>query len=92
MVGGQTRKLLLKKGIKIEAAPPRCQHQNSLIERHWQNIATMTRNWLKSQLVPSTFCFFAVKRAVEISDILPVETKDGIIYIPYERTYKKKVE
>ena len=44
LIGGQTRKLLVKKGIKVEAAPPRRQHQNGLIERHWQNIVTMSRN------------------------------------------------
>jgi hypothetical protein len=52
----------------------------------------MARNWLKSQLLPSNFWFFAVKRAVEISNILPVETKEGLIYTPYEHTYKKKVD
>ena len=92
LIGGATRKMLLKKNIKIQAAPPRRQHQNGLIERHWQNIMTMARNWLKSQLLPSTFWFFAIKRAVEVSNILPVETKEGIIYTPYERAYNRKVD
>jgi deoxyuridine 5'-triphosphate nucleotidohydrolase len=92
LIGGQTRKFLLESNIKVEAAPPRRQHQNGLIERHWQNIATMARNWLKSQLLPSSFWFFAVKRAVEISNILPVETKEGIIYTPHERAYGTKVD
>jgi deoxyuridine 5'-triphosphate nucleotidohydrolase len=92
LIGGQTRQFLLDSKVKIEAAPPRRQHQNGLIERHWQNITTMARNWLKSQLLPSHFWFFAVKRAVEISNILPVETKEGLIYTPYERAYGKKVD
>ena len=92
LIGGRTRKMLIKQNIKIEAAPPRRQHQNGLIERHWQNITTMARNWLKSQLLPSNFWFFAVKRAVEIGNILPVQTKEGIIYTPYKRTYNKKVD
>ena len=92
LIGGQTRKFLLNKGIKVEAAPPKRQHQNGLVERHWQNIVTMARNWLKSQLLPSSFWFFAVKRAVEIANILPVESSSGIIYTPYERAYKRKVD
>ena len=44
LIGGQTRKYLLNHGVKIEAAPPRQQHQNGLIERHWQSIVTMARN------------------------------------------------
>ena len=92
LIGGQTRKFLLNKSIKVEAAPPKRQHQNGLVERHWQNIVTMARNWMKSQLLSSHFWFFAMKRAVEIANILPVETKTGIIYTPYERAYRRKVD
>ena len=92
LIGGKTRKYLLNRGVKVEAAPPRRQHQNGLIERHWQNIVTMARNWMGHQLLPSIFWFFAVKRAVEVSNMLPVETKQGEIYTPYERTYKRKVD
>lgn len=92
LIGGQTRKMLQNKGIKIEASPPRRQHQNGLVERHWQNIVAMARNWLKSHLLPSSFWFFSVKQAVEIANILPVESKSGVIYTPHERAYKKKVD
>jgi hypothetical protein len=91
LIGGTTKTFLLNQQVKIEAAPPRRQHQNGLIERHWQNIVVIARNWLKSELLPSTFWFFAVKRAVEVLNILPVVTKEGLVYTPYERTYGKKV-
>ena len=92
LIGGQTRKYLLHIGVRVEAAPPRRQHQNGLIERHWQKIVTMARNWMKQQLLPSTFWFFAVKRAVEVSNMLPVITKQGKVYTPHEHTYQRKVD
>ena len=47
---------------------------------------------MKLQLLPSLFWFFAVKQAVEVSNMLPVETKQGEIYTPYECTYQRKVD
>jgi hypothetical protein len=37
LIGGKTRNFLLNSNVKIEAAPPRRQHQNGLIKRHNNN-------------------------------------------------------
>ena len=41
--------------VDLEAAPPHRQHQNGLVERAWQTIVSMARNWLTSSLLPSKY-------------------------------------
>ena len=71
LMGGAAKRLLCSKNIRVEAPPPKRQHQNGLVERRWQSILTMARNWLTEELLPSKYWFFAVKRAAEIMNILP---------------------
>ena len=71
IIGGKVKDYLLNEHIKISAAPPRQQHKNGLVERKYQTILKMTRNWLISSLLPSNYWWFAMKRAVEVSNMLP---------------------
>ena len=71
------------------SSPPYRQHQNGLVERQWQSILAMSRNWLKSSMLPTKYWYFAVKRAVEISNIMPTKHKSKIT-TPYELVYNKK--
>ena len=91
LIMGKTKKILLEKEIDIRASPPYRQHQNGLVERHWQTVVAMARNWLKSALLPSKYWFFAIKRACEITNILPVKCNNKIT-TPHELVYKKKVD
>jgi hypothetical protein len=91
LIGGEVRKLLDSRQILIEASPPYRQHQNGLVERHWQTIVSMTRNWLQSSLLPSKYWFFGVKRACEVLNMMPISI-NGKISTPYEETYNKKVD
>ena len=91
LMGGNVAAHLLDNNIKVESAPPYRQHQNGLIERHWQTIVNMARNWLKSSMLPSTYWFFAVKRATEVSNIMPLK-RDDKYFTPYEAVYQKKVD
>ena len=75
LIGGDVESFLLDQQISVEASPPYRQHQNGLVERHWQSILSMSRNWLRSSMLPSKYWFFAVKRAVEISNIMPTKHK-----------------
>ena len=75
--------------VKLEAAPPYRQHQNGLVERAWQSIVTMTRNWLTSSLLPSKYWWFGVKRAVEVLNMMPVK-RNGTVTTPHELVYKNK--
>ena len=92
LFGGNTRKLLLKNKIRVEAAPPKRQHQNGLVERRWQSILTIARNWLTQELLPTKYWFFAIKRAAEIMNILPTKHENGIVSTPFEYVHKQKVD
>ena len=59
LIAGNTRKILTEAGIKIEAAPPRRQHQNGLVERAWQTIVSMSRNWMTSARLPAKYWYLA---------------------------------
>ncbi len=91
LIAGDTRKLLKNNKIQVQASPPYRQHQNGLVERHWQTIVDMARNWLKSALLPTKYWYYAVKRACEITNILPIKFEDKIT-TPYERVFNKKVD
>ena len=91
IIGSAARDYLDEQNIPIQSAPPKRQHQNGLVERAWQSVVIMSRNWLKSALLPSKYWYYAVKRAVEISNISPIKLKDNITS-PHEEVYKEKVD
>ena len=68
LIGISIRNKLAENGTKIEAAPPKHQHHNGLVERNWRTIVRMVRSWLTSSLLPSSFWFYAIKRVVEVSN------------------------
>jgi deoxyuridine 5'-triphosphate nucleotidohydrolase len=90
LLGGDVGKLLLEHKIQVEGAPPYRQHQNGLVERHWQTMVNMARNWLTSSMLPSSYWYFAIKRACEVTNLLPV-LRNGKLTTPYELVYHKKV-
>ena len=51
----------------------------------------MSRNWLRAHLLPSKFWWFAVKRATELQNLLPIK-KNGIITTPHELVHGDKVD
>ena len=91
LLGGDVAEYLLNEKIRVEGAPPKRQHQNGLVERNWRSIVTMARNWLRSAMLPAKYWWFALKRAVEISNIMP--TKYGAnISTPHEILFGEKVD
>ena len=90
IISGPVEEYLTDQQIKIRASPPYRQNENGLIERHWQQVVSMARNWLTSALLPSKFWFLAVKRACEIANIMPTKHVDGIITTPHELVYQQK--
>ena len=91
LFAGDVATYLTDKKIEIEAAPPYRQHQNGLVERSWQTIVNMTRNWLTSAQLPSKYWYFGVKRACEVLNILPSK-KNGKVTTPYQLVHGKKVD
>ena len=73
----------------VASAPPKYQHQNGLVERNWRSIVRMAHSWLNSPLLPSSFWFYAIKRAVEVSNYLPV-TLRGQVTTPFELAHYVK--
>ena len=73
LIAGNTKKILTDHNVKIEAAPPHRQHQNGLVERAWQTIVSMTRNWMTSARLPAKYWYFGVKRACEVLNMLPIK-------------------
>jgi hypothetical protein len=50
----------------------------------------MARNWLTSSMLPTKYWFFAIKRACEVSNLLPVK-RNGKLTTLYELVYSNKV-
>ena len=91
IIGSATREYLDKNQIPIKSAPPKRQHRNGLVERAWQSAVIMSRNWLKSSLLPSKYWYYALKRAIEIINISPIKVNDSIT-APFERVFNTKVD
>jgi hypothetical protein len=91
LMGGEVASILQSKHLRVESAPPYRQHQNGIVERHWQTLVNMARNWLTSSMLPVDYWYFAIKRACEVSNMLPIKKK-GKLTTPYELLYKKKVD
>jgi deoxyuridine 5'-triphosphate nucleotidohydrolase len=91
IMGGKVGDLLKDQKITIQSSPPYRQHQNGLVERHWQEVVAMSRNWLTSSMLPSKFWYHAVKRAAEVCNILPTHHLKNIT-TPFEIMHKTKVD
>jgi hypothetical protein len=70
LIGGLAREYLNSLLIHVNAAPSNRQDKNGLAERHWQTMVSMARNWFASVELPSSFWFFAVRRAAEVCNHL----------------------
>ena len=90
IIAGKTKQILDDNNIKIEASPPHRQHQNGLVERAWQTIVTMTRNWMTSAQLPAKYWYFGVKRACEVLNMMPIKRHDDIT-TPHELVHNSKV-
>ena len=73
----------------IESAPPEHQSINGLCERNWRTLLKMARSWLASSLLPNKFWYFALQRAAEVSNYIPIKV-DNILTTPHELAYKCK--
>ena len=90
LISGKVRAYLDEKNIKIQAAPPKRQDQNGLVERHWQTVVNMARNWMRGALLPSKYWWFALRRACEVKNILPTTHIPNILTTPIELVHHKK--
>jgi len=84
LIGGRSRAYLNSLLVHVNAAPAHRQDKNGLAERHWQTMVSMARNWLASAELPSTFWFYAIKRAAEVCNYFPTKLDDGSFCTPIE--------
>jgi hypothetical protein len=75
--------------VHVNAAPPYSQDKNGLSERHWQTLVSMSRNWLASAELPSSFWFYAVRRAAEVCNYFPFKCEDGSFLTPFEMAHQR---
>jgi len=53
-------------------------------------MVAMARNWLASAELPSSFWFYAVKRAAEVCNYFPYKLEDGSFSTPFELAHHTK--
>jgi hypothetical protein len=90
LIGGKAREYLNSLLIHVNAAPSHRQDKNGLVERHWQTMVSMARNWLASAELPSTFWFYAVCHAAEVCNYFPYKLEDGSYSTPFELAHNTK--
>ncbi len=74
----------------VNAAPSCRQDKNGVVERHWQTMVAMAHNWLSSAVLPSTFWFYVIKRAVEVGNYFPTQLENGTFTAPFELVHRAK--
>jgi len=90
LIGGKAREYLNSLLIHVNAAPSSRQDRNGLAERHWQTMLAMARNWLASAELPSTFWYYAIRRAAEVCNYFPYKLEDGTFTTPFQLVHKVK--
>jgi hypothetical protein len=90
LIGGKAQEYLNSLLIHVNAAPSHRQDKNGLVERHWQTMVSMARNWLASAELPSTFWFYAVRHAAEVCNFFPYKLEDGSYSTPFELAHNTK--
>jgi hypothetical protein len=71
LIDGQARDYLNSLLVHMNVAPANRQDKNGIARRHWQTMVSMARNWLASAELPSSYWFYAVKRAAEVCNYFP---------------------
>jgi len=91
IIGQQIRQYIQDNGGHIESAPPHVQSQNGLCQRSWRTLLKMSRNWLVSSLLPSSFWYHALKRATEVSNYLLIKISNKLS-TPHQLAYGVKAD
>jgi hypothetical protein len=89
-IGGQASEYLYPLKIHVNATPAYRQDKNGLVERHWQTLVAMARNWLASAELPASFWFYVVKRASEVCNYFSTKLPCGTWSTPLELAHNIK--
>jgi hypothetical protein len=85
LIGGKACEYLNILLIHVNAAPAYWQDKNGLVERHWQTMVSMARNWLASVELPSMFWYYAIKQAAVVCNYFPFLLEDGTFTTPFDQ-------
>ena len=89
IIKGDVAEYLESIGTTILGAPSHRQEQNGLVERNWRSVVRMARAYLTRHLLPTKYWFFALRRAVEAANYMPIE-RSGSVTTPHELTHGEK--
>ena len=89
MFSNEIQTWLTKNISRINAAHEGKQRQNGLAEGTWRTILRMARGWIAPSLLPPTFWWFAFKRAVEVSNYIPLKINSSFT-TPHELVFGDK--
>ena len=89
LFSSEVQQWLTNNNSRINAAPEGKQRQNGLAEGTWRTILRMARGWIASSLLPPTFWWFAFKRAVEVSNYIPIRINNSYT-TPHELVFHQK--
>jgi hypothetical protein len=90
LIGGSAHEYLNSLLIHVNVAPSYPQEKNGLVERHWQTMVSMARNWLASAELPSSFWFYGVRHAAEVCNYFPFQLEDGSFTTPFQLVHHQK--
>ena len=51
----------------------------------------MAQQWLTHSMLPTTYWWFALKRACEVSNLMPINLNETVI-TPFEQVYNRKAD
>ena len=80
---------IMEPHTQVLGAPGGRQNQNGLSEANWRYICNIARNYLVEHLLPSEFWFFAISYAVQVSNYIPIRTKDKQLTTPHYLAYRQ---
>lgn len=80
---------LVNNNSSITVAPEGKQPSNGLCQRNWRSVLRMARGWIASAMIPSSFWWYSMKRAVEVANYLPIKI-DNSYSTPHCLVYGEK--
>jgi hypothetical protein len=86
---GPTATWFRENRIVLQAAPPRRQNQNGLVERAWETACNMARSYITDMRMPREYWYWALRHSFQVMDYLPV-TVNGLSTTPFELVYGVK--
>ena len=91
LLAGPAQLFLESNKVIVQGAPTEHQSQNGLAERNWQTVQGMARAWLANAQLPVPYWWWAVNRATEVLNYIPIKDENNNTYsTPFELAFHSK--